>query len=171
MKLPPFIIAAALLLWAERAAQWPVALPLAAVGELAHWVPWRWKLQRRDFDRVADASAVGLVLVAIYAFDEYAFHGVYRLLEWLPMLMFPLLLVQVYSTETEIRYTSLFFSMRRAHAKGLVSGQQGVDFRRPYLGGCLLAATVNTEGTALCQTCAMIVRRGRPLAFNDSTQS
>ncbi|MCA8967407.1 MAG: hypothetical protein KDC48_21175, partial [Planctomycetes bacterium] len=139
------MLAAALVLWAERSTLWPVALAMALLAELPHWVPWRWQLARRDFDRVADASAIGFVLVAIYAFDEYSFHGVYRLIEWLPMLLGPLLLVQLYSTEDEIRYTSLFFTMRRAHARGLVSGDRGVDFRRPYLGACLLAATVNTK--------------------------
>ena len=145
MNIPPLLLAAALALWGERADQWPAAIVLAVLVEAARWLPWRWTLTRRDFDRVADASTLGIVLVAVYAFDEYAFHGVYRLLEWLPLLLAPLLLAQLYSSDDEIRYTSLFLSMRRAYARGLMTGERGVDFRRPYLGACLLAATVNTE--------------------------
>ena len=145
MNIPPLLIAAALALWGDRAEQWPVAVLLALLVEAAHWLPWRWTLAQRDFNRIADASAVAFVLVAVYAFDEYAFHGVYRLLAWLPMLLFGLLLAQVCSTDEQIRYTSLFISVRRAQARGLEVGERGVDFRRPYLGACLLAATVNTE--------------------------
>ena len=145
MSIPPLLLAAALALWGWRADLIAAALTMAAVLELAWLIPWRWKLARRDYDRVADATAVAFVLVAIYVFDEHAFHGVYRLLEWLPLLLFVLVLVQVYGSEPRIRYTSLFFTMRRAHARGLVGGESGVDFRRPYLGACLLASTVNTD--------------------------
>ena len=145
MNIPPLLLAAALLLWGLCADRPVVALLLALPLELSRVVHWRWQLGDRDFDRVTDVTAIGFVLVGIYAFDQYAFHGVYRLIEWLPMLLYALVLVQVFSSRQRIAYRSLFHSVRRAHRRGLVSADAGIDFRLPYLGCCLAAATVNTE--------------------------
>ena len=148
MSIPPFMLAAALLVWGWRTGLLPVAVVLAIVLEAARWVPWRFRLAPRDYNRVADATAVGFLLVAVYVFDEHAVHGVYQLLAWLPMLLAALVLVQVYGQEPELRYTALFFTMRRAHARGLVSGEAGVDFRRPYL------ACKASQGRLSCQRSA-----------------
>ena len=71
---------------------------MALLIEAARWVPWRWQVAEKDFNRVTDFTSVGFVLVIIYQFDTHAFHAIYAILELLPVVLFVLMAVQLYST-------------------------------------------------------------------------
>ncbi len=118
MKLATGVLAAALLSWGWHNGLLLVALPLAVIIELPRWVPWRWELSGKDFQRLADASTVGFVLLAVYQFDARGATGIYGILLWLPAALFPLTATQLYSTRERIDYTALFWSQgqrRPAH--------------------------------------------------------
>ena len=118
MKLATGILAAALLLWGWHNALLLVAVPLAIIIELPRWTPWRWDLSDKDFQRLADASTVGFILLAAYQFDAHGASGIYAILRWLPVALFPLVATQVYSTRDRVDYTALFWSVRAAVARG-----------------------------------------------------
>ncbi|HEX9584133.1 MAG TPA: transglutaminase-like domain-containing protein [Gammaproteobacteria bacterium] len=141
VQMPPLGLAAALLLWGMANQVWPYALVMALVLEGARWVPWRWHLSDRDFNRLADASGLGLLIVVLYVFDAHSFQGVYVILQWLPFVLFLLALGQRYSTRTSIRYAALFLSVRRAERKGTVSDGGEINFDLPYFVVCLASAT------------------------------
>lgn len=141
MSFPPLVLAAALALWGVRSAAVPYAAAMALVLEAAPLLPWRWQLGYRDFDRVADLSTLGFVVIVVYLFDAHGVHGIFYVMEWLPFVLFPLTAVQVYSTHRAVKYRSMFLSVRRAYARGLVDGEGGVDMRVPFFAVCLLAAT------------------------------
>ena len=138
MRISAGIMAAALLLWGWHNGQLLVAVPLAVIAELPRWVPWRWQLSDKDFQRLADASTVGFVLLAAYQFDATGASGIYGILLWLPVALFPLLAAQSYSTRERIDYTALFWSVRAAVARGNVSDPGSVDIRLTYLVVCLV---------------------------------
>ncbi|GMQ76818.1 MAG: hypothetical protein BMS9Abin01_2115 [Gammaproteobacteria bacterium] len=140
MKLATGVLAAALLVWGWRNGLLLVALPLAVIIELARWVPWRWELSDKDFQRLADASTAGLVLLAVYQFDAGGARGIYGILLWLPVALFPLTALQLYSTRGRIDYTALFWSVRTAVARGKVPDPGGVDIRLTYLVVSLVSA-------------------------------
>ncbi len=140
MKLVTGVLAAALLVWGWRNGLLLIALPLAVIIELPRWVPWRWELSARDFRRLADVSTAGFVLLAIYQFDARGASGIYGILLWLPVALFPLTALQLYSTRERIDYTALFWSVRTAVARGKVSDPGGVDIRLTYLVVCLVSA-------------------------------
>ena len=141
MNLGTGVLAAALLLWGWHNELLPVALPLAVVIELPRWIPWRWDLSDKDFQRLADACTVGFLLLAVYQFDESGASGIYGILLWLPVALYPLVMVQRYSTRARIDYTALFWSVRAAVARGSIPDPGGVDIRLTYLVVCLVSAS------------------------------
>ena len=141
MKLATGVLAAALLLWGWHNELLLIALPLAVIIELPRWVPWRWQLDHKDFQRLADVTTVGFVLLAVYQFDDRGASGIYGILLWLPVALFPLTATQLYSTRERIDYTALFWSVRAAVARGKVSDPGGVDIRLTYVVVCLVSAS------------------------------
>jgi len=141
MKLATGVLAAALLLWGWHNDLLLVALPLALIIELPRWIPWRWDLSDKDFQRIADASTVGFVLLAVYQFDGSGPSGIYGILLWLPVAMYPLLLTQCYSTRERIDYTALFWSVRAAVARGNIPDPGGADVRLTYVVVCMVSAS------------------------------
>jgi hypothetical protein len=141
VKLPTGVLAAVLLLWGWHNELLLVAVPLAVLMELPRWVPWRWELSDKDFQRLADATTVGFVLLAAYQFDARGASGIYGILLWLPVAMFPLTATQIYSTRERIDYTALFWSVRAGVARGKVVDPGGVDTRLAYFVVCLVSAS------------------------------
>ena len=141
MNLGTGVLAAALALWGWHNDLLLVALPLAVVIELPRWIPWRWDLSDKDFQRLADASTLGFALLAIYQFDESGASGIYGILLWLPVAMFPLAMTQLYSTRARIDYTALFWSVRAAVARGNIPDPGGIDIRLTYVVVCLVSAS------------------------------
>jgi hypothetical protein len=141
VKLSTGILAAVLLLWGWHNELLLVAVPLAVLMELPRWVPWRWELSVKDFQRLADATTVGFVLLAAYQFDARGASGIYGILLWLPVALFPLTATQMYSTRERIDYTALFWSVRAAVARGKAVDPGGVDTRLAYFVVCLVSAS------------------------------
>lgn len=133
-------LSAALLLWGVLCGLPAAALAMVAPLLLAARVRWRWALEDKDFNRVCDFSAIGFVLLALYLFDTHSIGGVYQLLRWLPVALFLPVLVQVYSTRDRLKYSALFWSVRRAERRGTIEDAGTLDFRVPYLVICLVAA-------------------------------
>jgi len=140
MNLAPGLLGAALLLWGWHNALVIVAVPLALLVELPRWLPWRWSLSDKDFHRLADASTLGFLGLALYQFDARGASGIYGILQWLPAVLLPLALAQLYSTRERIDYTALFLSVRHAVARGTAGDPGGIDFRLPYLTVCVVSA-------------------------------
>ena len=145
-RMPPLGLAAALILWGIENQIWPYAAVMAVILEGARWVPWRWRLSDKDFNRLSDATALGFLLVVVYVFDTYSFYGVYVVLQWLPFVLLPLAVAQRYGTRESIRYSALFLSVRRAERKVVVRDPGEINFDLPYLVTCLVSATGGTMG-------------------------
>lgn len=141
MTLGVGVLAAALLLWGWHNDLLLVSAPLAVVLELPRWIPWRWDLSDKDFQRIADASTIGFVLLAVYQFDASGASGIYGILLWLPAAMFPLTMAQIYSTRARIDYTALFWSVRAAVGRGNIPDPGGVDIRLSYLVACAVSTS------------------------------
>ena len=157
MKIPPLLLGATLLVWGWRLDTLAFAVPIALVVEGASRVPWRWRLRDSDFNRVADLSAVGFVILAVYQFDAHSVRGIYSILGWLPAVLFLLVAVQLYSTRERTSYTVLFLSVRRAVARGTLTNPGAVDLSKPYLVVCLVSAGAVPSRDASFYVCACLV--------------
>jgi len=148
MRIPHLVLGAAILVWGWQNALLAYAVGLALIVELAPLVPWRWDFSATEFNRIADLSAVGLVLVVAWQFDAHALRGIYAVLVWLPVVLYGLLAAQLYSTRDQVSYAALFWSVRRARARGRMGEAGAVDFRIPYLIICLISATAGNREAA-----------------------
>lgn len=141
-RVPPLLLGAGLLFWGWQTAQLTPALAMALALEAPRRLPWRWQLQDRDFNRVADLSALIFAIGVVYAFNAYALHGIYMILQWLPMLLFLLILSQVYSERGAVNLSALFVSLRRE----TLPRDRLMDMGLPYLMVCLVAASAGNQG-------------------------
>ncbi len=144
MRVPPLLLGATTLFWGWQCGAWLAGGLLAVVVEGVRIVPWRWELDDRDFNRIADLSAVLFLGLIYYQYDTYAVHGIFGTLRWLPLVLLPLLAAQLYSTREAIRYSTLFISIRRAEARGRMADAGAIDLRYPFLALCLLSASAGT---------------------------
>ena len=159
VNLPLPLLAATILVWGHQVALLPVAAPMIVVLLGSRWVRWRWALGDKDFHRLADVTGMAFILVGVYQFETQAAHGIFGVLRWVPVLLFPLLIAQIFSTRDRIGHSALFISVRRAVARGTMSEPGAVDFRNPYFALCLVAAGGNKLGveTYLPLTCVVLV--------------
>lgn len=140
---PPGLLAAALLLWGWRGGHLWAALLLAVAVEAHRLARLRWDLEDGDFNRIADLSTVAFALLAVYQFTEQTVRAVYAILGWMPVLVGPLLLAQLYSAAGSVPAGALFASLRRRAPPA--GGGRRFDLTYPYVLLCLVAATPGTE--------------------------
>ena len=171
LDLPLPLLAAAVLVWGHQAGLLPGAAAMAVVLVAARWVRWRWDLGDKDFHRLADVTGIAFVIVGLYQFDALAARGIFGVLRWVPVLLFPLLLGQILSTRSRIGYSALFISVRRAVSRGTMHEPGAVDFRNPYFALCLVSAggtkaDVEVYLPSICILVALAIWCNRPSAHS-----
>jgi transglutaminase-like putative cysteine protease len=142
--MPPFTLGAAALFWGWQAGFLPVGLAMGLALEARVLLRSRWDLTRTDFNRASDVSAVLLVLVAVYqAVAHDVAKAVTGVIQWLPLLLFPLVACQLYSVAGRVETAVFFWSQRTRPDRTPL-----VDLAPAYFGLCLLAAsTANARTT------------------------
>lgn len=141
MRLPPLLLGAALAFWGWQTGYLPLGLAMAAVSELRHVTRWRADLGLRDLNRVSDLSAVLFVaLVAWQALAGEAARAIIAVFQWLPLVLFPLVVCQLYGVTGRVDASVFLWSLRRrALARG--HGTQPVDLAWPFLALIVLSAS------------------------------
>ncbi len=145
VSIPPGLLGAVTLLWGSQQQVLPYALAMAGLVELARYAPFAWDFSDRDFHRIADVSAGGLLLLVIVQFSDNGLSGIYGVLRWFPAVLVGLLLGQCYSTRKSLKLSALFLSVRLALARGRIKDPGTLDMRLPYLAACLLSASAGPE--------------------------
>ncbi len=142
--MPPFLLGAALAFWGWQTDALVVGLAMAAALEARSVVGSRWDLTRADFNRASDLSAVLLVLMAVYqALSNESARAVTGIIQWLPLIVFPLIASQLYSVAGRVEVAVFFWSQRKRPGP-----TPAVDLAPPYFGLCLLSAsTGNARAT------------------------
>jgi hypothetical protein len=139
MKMPPFLLGSALIFWGWQTGFWIFALPMALIFEGSRLINWRWELSSGDFIRISNLCLSLLVILLIYLFfvSAHSIYFVYTLLQWLPIVFFPLLAAQGYSTraDLDIRTMFLFLAHKNQGEKTLL------NFKYPYIVICILSAS------------------------------
>jgi transglutaminase-like putative cysteine protease len=142
--MPPLLLGAGLVFWGWQTGLLPVGLVLAAALEARLLVRSRWDFTRSDFNRASDLSAVMLVLLGVYqAVANESARAVTGVIQWLPLVLFPLLAAQLYSEAGRVEVAVFFWSQRKRPEP-----TPRVDLTPAYFGLCLLSAsTANARAT------------------------
>ena len=142
---PPMINGLALLLWGWQCEYLIYAMPMAVLLEMARVIPWKIPVTNNEFNHISDLSSIIFLLVAIYSFTTKSYHGIYTILSLLPILLFLLLLAQVYSVQGFIKSSALFISLRRLESSELINPVPGIDLSFPYLFICIISASAGNH--------------------------
>jgi protein-glutamine gamma-glutamyltransferase len=177
MKTPPFLMMAALALWGWQANWLMLGLALGAALEASRLVRTRWELGLEDFRRlwsVTTLLVVGAALFLLLAHADWesasrfarepnpgagletwrdaARMGLMFVL-WLPLLLYPFVLVHTYSRTDELPWSTVSpfvrWRQRRAAAFGVERISKGFRPAYPYLLLALLAGVASDRSVPL----------------------
>lgn len=150
MTPPPGLIGAALLFWGWQTGYLVVGVAMAAAIEARSLVHVRWDLSRTDFNRISDASAVVLALVAVYQIvGNDSARAVLGILQGLPLTVFPLVACQLYSAAGVVDASIFFWSLRRRANDQPDYPGVPVDLAYPFVALTLLSASAANERTGV----------------------
>lgn len=173
MKPPPFLLAAALLLWGWQTGLLAMALLMAVVLEAARWIEWRLEFDVPDFNRIADLCTVLAAVAMVYCvltretgnqvmafFQSTNFtvrdralssvsQTTFIFFQWLPMLLFPAMAALAYSAREQVPLSCFSFFQRRRHAHAGRPQPLTPAFHlgHPYLAAVLFSASLANQRT------------------------
>ncbi len=146
---PVLLIGAALLLWGWQCQQLYYAVFMALLIELSPALPWRWAISDKEFNTLSDFSGVVFFLSVIYIFSDEGARGIFVILEVLPFILFPLLLIQQYSDSGDMKLSALFVSLRKLDPALSPEANARTNIALPYFIICLLAASAGNQRSLL----------------------
>jgi hypothetical protein len=166
MTTPRFFISACLLVWAWQTGIAWIALGLAIALEWARYSRSTWQLSLAQRHRLGDATLLFMLLVAFYAFIavedislmtllqtgdpfprsahiRFIINPYYSVIVWLPILLFPLALLQAYG-RAPLPYT-MFSWLYRCGVERRGDQPRHLDFSYPYAVAIIIAAGAGNQ--------------------------
>lgn len=140
MKTPPLLLGAALLFWGWQTGLWIFAVVMALVFEASRLIRMRCNLAGTDFRRIADGCTILFIILLIYILaSERSANFIVLVIEWLPVVLFPLLAAQAYSSSDRIDIRTLFL-LRRRQQKTKDRKPTLINLTYPYFAVCVVSA-------------------------------
>jgi protein-glutamine gamma-glutamyltransferase len=141
--MPPLLLGAGLAFWGWQTGVLPVGLAMAITLEARWLVHARSDLTRADFNRVSDLCTGLLLLSGVYqAVANESARAVTGVIQWLPLVLFPLMAAQLYSAAGAVEVAVFFWSQRQRPGP-----TPRVNLAPAYFGLCLLAASTGNART------------------------
>ena len=148
------LLGAAVLFWGWQTGFLLLAVPLAVLVEAARALTWRLELSATDFHRLTDLCTLLIVVSGIYLFSTTGTartvdgpRAMTLLFQWLPVVLFPLIASQLYSTSGKVPLTAFFWALRRQAARAPETRPGSVDLGYLYFALCILAASAANRRT------------------------
>ena len=140
MKIPPLILGAALMFWGWLTGLWILAAVMALVFEASRLVRLRWDLAPKDFGRISDGCTTLFIVLSIYILmSQRSATFIVAVIQWLPVVLFPLLVAQVYSSADRIDIRNLFL-LRRKAPNDKKQKSTLINLTYPYFAVCIVSA-------------------------------
>jgi hypothetical protein len=163
MNLPRGLLGAGLLFWGSQTDFLLIGAVLAALVETPRWSTVRFELRPADLARIADLCTVIFIgVVAVVAASRGFRDGMLGALQWLPVVLAPIVLAQLASSAGRIPLSALFQVVRRRKRRDPTTEDPLVDLGGVYLAVCVIAAGVANlrepsyyAGTVLLATWAL----------------
>jgi hypothetical protein len=149
MKIPPFLLAAALAFWGWRSGNYLPAAVLAVLAEAPRLIALRFELRHADFARVADLCGTVFVALVVWLLvtiePPRVARAVLTSLLWLPALLAPVLLAQRISGSGRVPLSALFRYLRKLRERDPSIPDPPVDVAGVYFAVCLVAASIPNQ--------------------------
>jgi protein-glutamine gamma-glutamyltransferase len=144
MKLPRWLMGAALLFWGWETGHLPWALIMAAVLEGSHFTRARWEMANTDLNRICDlclALFLGAGMLLYSTEDRMVV--IFKFAQWMPFCFFPIALAQSYGNRPSIPLSAFSWLLRRVPQSPLAQISFNISYG--YFAICLLAASAATQ--------------------------
>ena len=174
IKPPPLLLGAALVFWGWQSGFLIIGVGMGLALEGVRLVRNRWEFSNDDFQRIWTFCALVLLASLVYAFNTNDgpadFRGLFQnpsyynqrnagaasartaasVIRWLPMIFFPFVAMQAYSTRDSIPLETISLILRRRWRKASESGEpralgQDLNVSYFYFGLCLFASCIHTD--------------------------
>ncbi|OUL20394.1 transglutaminase [Nostoc sp. RF31YmG] len=145
MKPPVLLLSGALIFWGWQTGMWIFAIPMAVILAGYRLSNSRWDFSYDDFRRIANLCLMILIIVFVSLLTtNRSIYLVYNLLQWFPLVFFPLLAAQTYSVNENIDIRTLFVSLKNVIKPE--SNHYNISLSYPYFALCMLSAgSANTK--------------------------
>ncbi|MEO0373507.1 MAG: transglutaminase-like domain-containing protein [Cyanobacteria bacterium P01_A01_bin.17] len=146
----------ALILWGVQTGLLLCAIPMILLLESRHIIQQRWDVPVQDLKRLAQLCGLIFALFLVFLFiTQPSFSLIYRLLQWLPICVFPFVAAQTYATHFSASFRSLFTRFYAPRAK---LRQKPINLYYPYFALCLVAASAtNWNGPIFYGVTAVLI--------------
>jgi transglutaminase-like putative cysteine protease len=140
MKTPPLLVGSAILFWGIEVRQLVLAALMALAVEASRLVKQRWDFKETDFKRVSALCTLGLISLTLYRLITGWFnHSAWMIFKWLPVILLPIFLAQIYSSAGRINPKTLFL-LRRNKSQTHPPNPRSVDLSYVYMAVCVFSA-------------------------------
>jgi len=140
MKIPVLLLGTALIFWGWQTGLWVLAAVMALVLEASRLIRLRWDLSQKDFGRISDGCTTLFIILLIYLLmSERSATFIVVVMRWIPVVLFPLLVAQAYSTSDQIDIRTLFL-LRRQSPKEKKRKTTLINLTYPYFAICIVSA-------------------------------
>ncbi len=145
MRVPALYIGATLVFWGIESGNLVIATLMALVIESSYILSTKWHLTKQDFVRISDfTSIIFLAAVSLVLLNYETIYFLKVLIRWLPIILLPLILAQLYSTNEQIIIgTQWGFKKKEAHT------HKPLDFRFVYCLVCIFSAAIANSRSEL----------------------
>ena len=138
MRAPILLIGICLLIWGWQHETLWIAVPLALAAEIAPLIKTRFDITRKELNIIFDMSAIFFAGLLVYGIvSESGSQAIFLLIFWLPIVLFPMILVQHYSSQwQQIPLTAISLKARKANQLN-----KSVDISFLYIAATLISAS------------------------------
>ncbi|MGL6138523.1 MAG: transglutaminase-like domain-containing protein, partial [Planktothrix sp.] len=141
MKTPALLLGATLIFWGWQTGLLIFALPMALILEGYRWIQWRWDVSSEDIKNIENFCLIVVVLVTLLLIiSNRSIQFIYTLLQWLPILFFPLVVTQIYSVSDRINIHKLSLLLNTFSSSKNSEGFY-LNLTYPYFILCLISAS------------------------------
>jgi len=142
MITPPMLMAAVLLFWGWQTGQMVLATLMALTLEGARFVKVRWDFSIADFNRISDLCSLVILGTTVYFFmSKRSPSALFDVVQWLPLSLFPLIVLFTYSTSDKIDISALFLVLRKSQDQEEIRQPVTLNLLYPYFVQCILSAS------------------------------
>ncbi|SKB11087.1 Transglutaminase domain-containing protein [Planktothrix sp. PCC 11201] len=141
MKTPALLLGTTLIFWGWQTGLLIFALPMALILEGYRWIQWRWDVSSEDIKNIENFCLIVVVLVTlVLILSNRSIQFIYTLLQWLPVLFFPLVMTQTYSVSDRINIHKLFLFLNIFSSLKNTEGFY-LNLTYPYFVLCLISTS------------------------------
>jgi len=165
LKAPPYLLAAALVFWGWETRLLLVAAPLAFILEASRHVQVRWSFSVLDYRRIWSVCTILFLGATLFAFASsegasamsalfdsgspaqriaamnQSTRSVLLLFQYLPLVFFPMIAAQAYSSQATIELGTFSWLARYWQSRRQEPAPPGINIAFPYMAVCLIGSS------------------------------